>query len=378
MRIAVGMSGGADSSAAALALREAGHDVFGLTAWLWDCASPGNARACCGSPEALKAARDAAAALGLRHEVVDLSAEFEREVVGPTVQAYANGLTPNPCVLCNAGVRFPFLAKAARELGAEALATGHYAMLLPREGAPYHDGDAADRSGFGLYRGRDPRRDQSYFLFAVERAELAFARFPLGDMLKTEARRALAEAGHPAAARPASQDLCFTGGRSPAMLIRARAPDAARAGEIVDTGGKAVGRHRGLAHYTVGQRKGIGIAWTEPLYVRELRPATNELVGGPETELGRSRFEVLDLRWLREPADAGELEMLVQIRYGSKAVACRVRVAADGRAEVVLDEPARAVAPGQCAVFYDGQRKPCEAGPSEGDREVLGGGWIAP
>ncbi len=366
MRIAVGMAGGADSSAAALTLRDAGHEVIGLTAWLWDCASPGNARACCGSPRALKPARDAAGALGLRHEVVDLSAEFEREVVGPTVRAYANGLTPNPCVLCNAGVRFPFLAKAARELGAEARATGHYAKLVPREGGS----DGIDGSGLGLYRGRDPLRDQSYFLFAVARDDLAFARFPLGDTLKTDARRALADAGHPAAERPASQDLCFTGGRSPAALVKARKPNAARAGEIVDTSGKVIGRHRGLAHYTVGQRKGIGIAWPEPLYVIELRPATNELVVGPETELARARFEVEDVRWLRdpEPLDAGEFETLVQIRYGSRAVACRVKFTGGGRAEVELDEPARAVAPGQCAVFYDRAH----------DRKILGGGWIAP
>ncbi|MHC4501914.1 MAG: tRNA 2-thiouridine(34) synthase MnmA, partial [Planctomycetota bacterium] len=206
MRIAVAMSGGVDSSSAALVLRDEGHEVIGITAWLWECASPASERACCGSAEALKKAKEAATSLGLRHEVVDLSAEFEREVVGPTVSAYAAGLTPNPCVLCNARVRFPYLATAARDLDAEGLATGHYARL----------GRGAER--VSLLRGRDREHDQSYFLFAVAPADFEFARFPLGNWEKTQTRKLAADAAHPSAERLSSQDLCFTGGRAPGEL----------------------------------------------------------------------------------------------------------------------------------------------------------------
>jgi len=367
MRIAAAMSGGVDSSVAAMLLRDEGHAVFGLTAWLWRCDAPDNARACCGSLEGLRRARDAAEALGLRHEVVDLSGEFECEVVAHTVSEYAAGRTPNPCVVCNARVRFPCLARAARDLGAEGLATGHYGRLEARTG----DGDG-ERADVRLLRGRDPGHDQSYFLFAVEPGDLAFARFPLGDMLKKETRARAAEAAHPAAERPSSQDLCFTGAREPGMLVAARAPEAARPGRVVDTRGRVLGRHRGLAHYTVGQRKGIGVAAGRPLFVKELRPETNELVvtdeDGPVGELGCARFEVEGLRWLSRP-QADEFDTLVQIRYRSPAMPARVRIDGD-RASVELASPARAVAPGQCAVFYG------DSTGGAGTDEVLGGGWI--
>jgi len=363
MRIAAAISGGVDSSVAAMLLRDEGHDVFGLTAWLWRCDAPDNARACCGSLEGLRRAREAADALDIEHEVVDLSAEFEREVVAHAVREYARARTPNPCVVCNARVRFPFLVKAARARGAEALATGHYARLEPREDA---DG------GVRLLRGLDPGHDQSYFLFAVGPGDLAFARFPLGEMLKTETRALAGAAGHPAAERPASQDLCFTGARAPGMLVAARAPDAARPGNVVDTQGRVLGRHRGLVHYTIGQRKGIGVAAGRPLFVKELRPDTNELVvtsdNGLEGELGCARFDVKGLQWLARPA-GNDFETLVQIRYRSEAMPARVRVEG-GRATVELATPARAVAPGQCAVFYGDS-----AGGGVTD-EVLGGGWI--
>ena len=370
MLIAAAMSGGVDSSVAALILRDEGHEVFGLTAWLWRCDAPDDSRACCGSLEGLRRARDAADALGLRHEVVDLSQEFEREVVEYTVREYARGRTPNPCVVCNARVRFPLLAKAARDLGADALATGHYARLEPR-----------GSEGVRLLRGRDPEHDQSYFLFAVGPPDLAFARFPLAGMLKKETRERAGAAGHPAARRPSSQDLCFTGAREPGALVAARLPEAARPGPVVDTSGRVLGTHRGLAHYTIGQRKGIGVAAGRPLFVKELRPGTNELVvtadDGSGGELGCRRFAVEGLRWLaRPPAD--DFDALVQIRYRSPAMPARVRLKEE-RAEVELASPARAVAPGQCAVFYgDSRGNSTGASVSGSDTdEVLGGGWIA-
>jgi tRNA-specific 2-thiouridylase len=406
MRIAVGMSGGVDSSLAALLLRDEGHEVIGVTAWLWRCDSPTPAEnACCGSVEAILRARDAARALGLEHRVVNLSGEFEECVVAQTVRAYASGLTPNPCAVCNARVRFPLLAKAARELGAEALATGHYARLAPRDAA-------RDGGGVRLLRGKDPEHDQSYFLFAVSPGDLAFARFPLGDLTKAEVRERMAHEGHPAAATPSSQDLCFAGAGSHgsnarpagagshgsnarpagagdvASLVRSRAPEAFLPGDIVHVDGRTVGRHEGLARYTVGQRRGIGVAWSEPLYVVEIRPATNTLVVGPDEALLRDAFTVGDVTWLVPAAprrDGGALDCLVQIRYRMKAVPGRVTLAEKGGALrqaqdaavvsssngggacVELARPVRAVAPGQAAVFY--------AETPEGE-EVMGGGWI--
>ena len=371
MRIAVAMSGGVDSSFAALSLKNEGHEVTGITAWLWRCGSPRLAdSACCGSVEGLKHARAAAEAVGIEHRVVDLSAEFEECVVEETARAYASGLTPNPCVVCNSRVRFPHLARAAREMGAEALATGHYARLLPSDGGGV-------RLPVRLYRGRDPDHDQSYFLFAVAPDDLAFARFPLGDVTKAEVRERMACEGHPAAQTPSSQDLCFLaldgpeGANDMTSLVRSRGPEGLEPGDVVYLDGRAIGRHRGLAHYTVGQRRGIGVAWTQALYVIELRPETNELVVGPDEALLRSDFSVEDVRWLAPgiaPDDEEPIECLVQIRYRMKAAPARVKTESGGRARVELGQPVRAVAPGQAAVFY--------AETPEGDM-VLGGGWIA-
>ena len=377
MRIAAAMSGGVDSSFAAMRLTHEGHEVAGVTAWLWRCDTPTpRESACCGSIEALRRARGAAHALGIEHRVVDLSEEFERHVVAETVRAYASGLTPNPCALCNSRVRFPFLTKAARESGAEALATGHYARLLPGPGGrpsprlrPAMPSVASAKEGGGvrLFRGRDREHDQSYFLFGVSPDDLAFACFPLGDMTKSEVRERMAEAGHPAAARPSSQDLCFAGAGDVSELVRSRAPDGLVPGDIVHAeSGRVLGRHEGLARYTVGQRKGIGVAWTEPLYVIELGADTDTLVVGPGEALLRAEFPVENVTWLA-PAPAGLLKCLVQVRYRTRAVPGRVRIEDGGRARVELVRPVRAVAPGQVAVFY--------AETPEGE-EVLGGGWI--
>jgi tRNA-specific 2-thiouridylase len=364
MRIAVGMSGGVDSSLAALLLRDEGHEVVGLTAWLWQCEAPSRPRACCGSPEALRRAREAARALGLEHRVVDLSEEFERGVVGPTVRACAEGLTPNPCVLCNSGVRFPGLVQAARRLGAGALATGHYARL------------ESDKDGrVGLLRGGDPGHDQSYFLYAVRPDDLAFSLFPLGVWAKEETRARLAAAGHPAADEPSSQDVCFAPPGGLGDLARARAPASTRPGPVVHLSGEVLGGHSGLAGFTVGQRKGIGVAWKEPLYVIELRPETNELVVGPGEALLRSRFEVERLAWLAPgPGPGGAFEAMVQIRYRTRPTRGRVLPAGEGLAAVELASPVRAVAPGQSAVFYGSREGGCRGG-GECDR-VLGGGTI--
>lgn len=359
MKIAVGMSGGVDSSLAAVLLREAGHEVIGLTAWLWNCSRPvPAARACCGSLETLRRAREAAEAARIRHEVVNLSEEFEREVVLPSLSALAQGLTPNPCVLCNARVRFPSLLKAARALGAEMLATGHYAKL--------------ERNGYvKLLRGSDPVHDQSYFLFLVSREVLRQTTFPLGALTKARTRELLSAKEHPAAKTPSSQDLCFAGAGHLSEILAERnargeldARCVLEAGPVVDLEGRVLGQHKGLAHYTIGQRKGIGVATGKALYVVELRPSTRELVVGPEEALGRRSFYVEDVT-LAESFTHRELEALVQIRYRTPPQPGRIRFLDGGRVEVILERAARAVAPGQAAVFYHGD-------------EVIGGGWIAP
>jgi tRNA-specific 2-thiouridylase len=359
MRIAVGISGGVDSSVAAHMLRSAGHDVFGITAWLWNCTSAEPSRkSCCGSLDALRVARDAALALGIEHEVVNLADHFDRLVVSHAVESYARGVTPNPCVVCNAQVRFPFLAKTAREMGAEALATGHYARLnKTRPGVTR------------LLRGMDPEHDQSYFLFALEEEDRRFAVFPLGALTKAEVRKRASEMGHPSAARPSSQDLCFAAGKKIGLLAEERAAGCAEPGPVVHVDGDVIGRHEGLTRYTVGQRKRIGIAWREPLYVLELRPEANELVVGPHHALYRSTFDVLAPQWLHgDPFHAGDtLEAMVQVRYHTPAVACVVRRVDAGAARVQTATPIAAVAPGQAAVFYNAG----DAG------EVVGGGWIA-
>jgi tRNA-specific 2-thiouridylase len=353
MRIAVAMSGGADSTLAALLLRDEGHDVVGLTAWLWKCSLPRTARACCGSLAAVESARQAARSLGIEHESVDLSEAFEAEVIAPTAREYLAGRTPNPCVLCNARVRFPLLAQEARRLACCALATGHYARVRT-EGRLVR-----------LSRGSDPRRDQSYFLCMVAPEDLAFARFPLAEWTKEAVRARLAEAGLPAASVPSSQDLCFGDLQGRKGILAPRIGGGARPGRIVHVDGRVLGEHEGLVRYTVGQRKGIGVASREPLYVVALRPETDELVVGPAAALDRRAFEVSGLTWLIAP-DRDEVEVRVQVRYRTAASEASVRLLGEGRASVRLERPVRAVAPGQTAVFYD----------AASGEVVLGGGWI--
>ena len=355
-RVGVAMSGGVDSSVAALLLKDAGAEVVGLSLRLYDLPeeAQAGARSCC-APEDLYDARAVAQALGITHYVLDATARFSEDVIGDFVGAYLSGITPNPCVRCNERTKFRDLLHRTRTLGCEALVTGHYARIV----------EAQDR--LYLARAEDTRRDQAYFLFMLGQAELAQACFPLGDLPKDEVRAMARARGLPVADKPDSQDICFVAGGNPADFIEvaaiARGLRAPGAGDIVDAAGRVVGQHRGIHRYTVGQRHGLGVLGAEPRYVVAIVAERNELVVGGAEALASSGCEVVDVRWASGAAPAAPIRAEVQVRSRSAPASAQVIPSARG-ADVVFDAPVRAVAPGQAAVFFDGTR-------------VLGGGFIA-
>ncbi len=287
--------------------------------------------------------------LGISHTLIDLRAQFAETVVQPFARDYLQGRTPNPCVACNRDFKLGNLLRWAREQGAEYVATGHYARVV-------HD-EARSPS---LLRGIDRSKDQSYFLFSLSEDQLAHALFPLGGMHKTEVRQQARRLALPVAERPESQDICFGDYKS---LVASYAKEGeVRAGQVVDRGGKVVGRHNGIHSVTVGQRRGLGISAAEPLYVVEIDVESKNVVVGKKNELSAIGLVAHSVNWL-EPLDQTEIEAEVQIRYRAPAIACTLRPNANGHCEVRFKEGFPAVTPGQAAVFYRGER-------------VLGGGWI--
>ena len=361
-RIVVAMSGGVDSSVTAALLVAAGFDVVGITLQLYDHgAAIGRKGACCAGQDVRDAAR-VAERLAIPHYVLDYQARFRAAVIEDFADSYRRGETPIPCIRCNERIKFRDLLATARDLGASALATGHYARRVPRPEGPE------------LHRARDLARDQSYFLCRTTLAELDFLRFPLGALAKDETRALAREFALPVADKPDSQDICFVPQGSYAALVTRLRPDAGEPGDIVDRSGEVLGRHPGVAHFTIGQRKGLGVAGAEPLYVLRVDAATRRVVVGPRSALGETRIALADLNWLGPPLDIGD-----SLRVGAKLRSAQMPVPATlhpgggaqrtaretvaGNAELVLDAASGAVAPGQAAVLYDGER-------------VLGGGWI--
>ena len=345
-RIVVAMSGGVDSSVVAALAHASGAETIGVTLRLYDSGSaPKRAGSCCAGQDI----RDAAAVadrLGFQHHVVDHESAFRESVVETFADEYLAGRTPIPCVRCNMGPKFTDLFAIARELGADCLATGHYVRRVENAGRAE------------LHRAHDPARDQSYFLFATTQAQLDYLRFPLGGLPKSEVRRIATDLGLGVAAKPDSQDICFVPDGDYAKIVSKVRPDAATDGAIVDRSGRELGRHKGIIHYTVGQRRGLEIGgMAEPLYVVRIEASKQQVVVGPRSALAVSAARLDECNWL---ADVAEIEAPLMVKVRSMAKLVPARMEGD---RVVFDAPEYGVSPGQAAVLYAGDR-------------VIGGGWI--
>jgi tRNA-specific 2-thiouridylase len=343
-KIVVAMSGGVDSSVAAALLAEQGHEVEGVSLRMWE--GDVGPRVCSDH----RGAKEVAAQLGIPHTLLDLRSHFLETVVKPFARDYLHGRTPNPCVACNRDYKLGTLLRWAKEQGADFVATGHYARLT-RDDSAFHT---------SLFRGADPGKDQSYFLFSLSQDQLAHAIFPLGELHKTEVRDRARQLGLAAAERPESQDICFGDYRT---LVESYAEESEICGgEVVDSAGKVLGQHGGIHRVTIGQRRGLGVSATEPLYVVDIDDATKRVIVGKKNELSCAGMILHSVSWIEFP-DAAESEAEVQIRYRSPALPCVIRTHSDGTCEVQFNRAFPAVTPGQAAVFYRGE-------------QVLGGGWI--
>ncbi len=346
------MSGGVDSSVVAAMLHAEGASVIGVSMRLYATAQGDPGKSCC-SPDDLLDAREVATASGFPFYVVNYQEEFQKRIVDYFVDEYRRGRTPSPCVLCNDHLKFDTLIDRMNELEADSLATGHYVRTAEREGYT------------ALLRGVDRNKDQSYFLFGLRRELLPRLRFPLGGLTKAQVRELALELKVPTATKPESQDICFVADGSYANFVGERLDDAEIvAGRFVLAGsGRELGLHDGIHRFTVGQRRGLRVAWKEPLYVQSIDATTGDIVLAPAVELGVPSCVLERCNWLRWEQPPTEFECTAQIRYRHSGVPVRVRADENGGAVVTFVEPERAVTPGQACVLYDGD-------------EVLGGGWI--
>jgi tRNA-specific 2-thiouridylase len=349
------MSGGVDSSVAAALLTDQGHDVIGLSMQLYDQSEGQTSFGSCCTLEDLYDARRVAAAIGIPHYMLNFEKQFDEQVVSNFVREYSSGRTPLPCAHCNSDLKFATLLERARGLGADAVATGHYARVDHDRGS----------NRYRLRRGADPAKDQSYFLFSLTQEQLARAVFPVGDRDKDAVREYARGRGLPVAEKPDSQEICFIPDDDYASFVAKRAPEVSRDGVIVDEEGRVLGGHGGIHKFTVGQRKGLGISKSPsgaPLYVLALRPVERQVVVGARAALERTTLTASGVNWITaEPA--GPLHAAAQIRHRHAAATATIRSLGDGKAQVVFDSPQLAITPGQAVVFYEGDA-------------VLGGGWI--
>lgn len=355
-RIVVAMSGGVDSSVTAALLKEAGYDTVGITLQLYDHGAAVSRKGACCAGQDIHDARNVAEAIGIPHYVLDYESRFRDSVVDDFVSSYLRGETPVPCIRCNQTVKFRDLLATAKDLGAEALATGHYIQRRVANGQAR------------LAPAVDLSKDQSYFLFATTQQQIDFLRFPLGGLTKDETRAHAERFALPVAAKPDSQDICFVPNGDYAAVVKKIRPDAQKPGDIIHLDGSVLGRHDGIAGFTIGQRKGLGIGGrkddTDPLYVVRLNPASNQVIVGPRDALAVQAIQLGEVNWLAaDKLGARPTPVQIKIRNTMQAVSATIHATALGDVQVQFGAPQYGVSPGQACVFYDGET-------------VLGGGWI--
>jgi tRNA-specific 2-thiouridylase len=349
-RIVVAMSGGVDSSVTAALMKELGYDVVGITLQLYDLGVDLAKKGACCAGKDIYDAKNVADKINIPHYVLNYESLFKESVIDDFVESYVRGETPIPCVKCNQTVKFRDLYKMAKDLGAEALVTGHYAQKIIGVDGPE------------LHRGVDHSKDQSYFLFATTKDQLDFIHFPLGGMSKVQTRELAHKYNLPTADKPDSQDICFVPNGKYTDVIEKYKPGALDPGEVVDYQGKLLGYHSGVINFTLGQRRGLGVSSAEPLYVYKIEPETKRVFVGPESCLENSSFVIKDVNWLGD-TNSKEIIAKVKTRYRQDSVDAKIIRNNGGSAQIILFEPVKAVTPGQACVIYDGER-------------LLGGGWI--
>ncbi len=341
-KIVIALSGGVDSTVAAALLVEQGYDVIGMMLRLWS--EPGQEidNRCC-NPDSISAARQAANSLNIPFYVINSKKEFRKQVVDYFIDGYSQGITPNPCVVCNKKIRWGFLFEKAQQAGAEYMATGHYARIVKNK---YDE--------FSLLRGQDFKKDQSYVLHILSQTQLSKTKFPLGDLTKNQVRHLALKFNLPVFDREESQDLCFLGDDSYQSFLMRQTSYMKKPGLFVSRDGDEIGEHQGLAFYTIGQRKGLGISASSPLYVLEKNISTNAIILGSRDELARKEFIVSEINWISGLAPRTNFMCTVQTRYRSKVTPCFLKPLPSGEIQVTLINPIPDITPGQAAVFYDG------------------------
>ncbi|MEJ2744273.1 MAG: tRNA 2-thiouridine(34) synthase MnmA, partial [bacterium] len=342
MKIIVGMSGGLDSSMAALLLKAAGHEVTGITLKVWpaECAKA-REDVCC-DERGIRSAADVARRIGVEHRIIDVESEFRKRVVTYFCNEYQRGRTPNPCAMCNSNIKFPVLLRYADEAGADAIATGHYARIVEQQGR------------FLLMRGVDRTKDQAYFLYGLTQSVLSRIVFPLGDLRKEDVRRMAEERDLSVQMRAESQEICFIPGNDYGAFLREACGEGILPGDILDKEGRVVGRHPGIEFFTIGQRGRLYLSSKVPRYVTSIDPKRRTITVGGLEDLARGEMKVSDMNWIAWDAPTGPFQTTVKIRYNHPGVMSEVTPQPDGTAIVRFDSPQNAVTPGQAAVFYDG------------------------